>query len=86
MAMKTLPQDDSVVEDGDFDHEIRIAERVLSGIYPSELPDDVDAAGVAYFIWARLTSALLVCGWNQNDLLQQVRDITLEDAESEGNA
>ncbi len=86
MAKVCIPHDEPEVEDDEFEHEHRIVDRFLDGIAPDELPDDVDAYAVAYFVWCRLTSILFVCGWKPEELAKEVHETALSDAEPEGAA
>ena len=86
MAEHVVSSSNDDEEDIDFEHEERIVDRVLDNIAPNELPCDVDALSVAYFLWLRLTAILLACDHSVEKLVSDVREEALVDAEPEGNA
>lgn len=86
MAEEPITHDDEELEDAQIDHEARIADRIIESIMPDELPCDVDPAGVAYSIWLRLTDILFMCGYTADELIDNVRNVQLHEAEPEGSA
>lgn len=86
MAEETLAQNFAEAKDDEFDHEMRIVDRVMAGVHPDELPDDVNPSSVAYFLWRELIQVLFLCGYTSEELVSDVRESALHDAETEGNA
>lgn len=86
MAEQPVAQECADEEDDALDHEDRIIDRVMESIAPDELPCDIDPVGVAYGLWLRLTHILLICGFTGDELVSDVREEQLSEAEPDGSA
>jgi hypothetical protein len=77
----TIPASDTEQDEKAWDHECEIVERILSGIWPSELPPDVRPSNVAYLLWDHLTEMLTWFGFTADELAECARLTAKEEIE-----
>jgi hypothetical protein len=81
MPDETIPASDTEQDKRAWDHEFEIVQRILDGIWPSELPPDVRPSNVAYLLWDHLTEMLTWFGFSADELAECARLTAKEEIE-----